>query len=83
MIDLDTHVDNHFVCRLQSRWFDHSTPTGSTAYSLSAGGPVIFPSVAGSVHNAHLPAHAHQPPGAGAGNQRDPNPGPRRRIGRT
>jgi NAD+ kinase len=49
MVELRVDIGDEFIANLRADGLILASPTGSTAYSLSAGGPILHPGIAGWV----------------------------------
>ncbi|WP_415037068.1 NAD kinase [Azonexus sp.] len=56
LIEFELFIDGEFIYNLRSDGLIVSTPTGSTAYALSAGGPILHPTLTGI---ALVPLYPH------------------------
>ena len=62
LADFDLYINQDFVSNYKADGLIVATPTGSTAYSLAAGGPILMPSVEGFVITPVSPhALTHRP----------------------
>lgn len=62
MISIHTYLDDEYLCTYWSDGLIISTPTGSTAYSLSCGGPIVSPDAQSIIINPIAPHNLNSRP---------------------
>jgi len=62
MIEFEIYIDEQFVCSQNSDGLIIATPTGSTAYALSGGGPILHPQLDAIVLVPMFPHSLNSPP---------------------
>ena len=62
LVDLEASVNGNFLAKFKADGLIISTPTGSTAYALAAGGPIVFPTMEAIVMTPICPHSLNQRP---------------------
>jgi NAD+ kinase len=62
MLEIETRVNQSFLALFKADGMIIATPTGSTAYSLAAGGPIVFPTMEATIMTPICPHSLNQRP---------------------